>query len=306
MIKRALLIPIYFILSQLSLFADITWETSYKEALRKAKLEQKDVFAYFTGSDWCSICRVMSKEVFDKKDFTNEVQKKFILLKVDFLKKKPLPEVKQRINDTLARDYSVEGFPTIILMDDSGRAFAKTGYTGDNAEKYWLHITELLKTKQKRDGFLKEAKSLKGVEKARALGKALQAIGDAPKKYYDPIVEEILKADPQDESGYKKNVILKQKLAELEANVINLTEQKKNKEAQSLIDIFLEEYKPSGTDRQKAMLYRIYTYEKDSINFDQVEKYLDSIIEIDPKSEPAADAKGVKKQVNELRNAQKK
>jgi len=302
---RYFLILIFlFFISQA--YCEIKWQTDFKDALKIAKLEKKDVFAYFTGSDWCSFCKVMKKEVFEKTDFIDGIQKKFILLKIDFPKKKPLPIVQQQKNDNLAREYSIEGFPTILLLDSSGRCFAKTGYTGTSSKDYLLKVMESIKKKIERDRHLVAASKLKGVEKAAALGKAIEVVGDVPRLQYKAVIDEILKADPKDESGYKATLVLKQKLAALENQVVKLVESSKTLEAQKIISDFLSEFKPEGEAKQKAMLYRIYTYEKDSIDFDQVEKYLDSIIAISPKSESANDARGVKAQVQQLRQSSKK
>lgn len=281
------------------------WEVDLKEALKKADLEKKDVFAYFTGSDWCPLCKVLKKEVFDKEDFLEDLQKDFVLLKVDFPKKKPLAEVEQRKNDLLSRDYSIEGFPTVLLLDRSARAFAKTGYKDLPASEYRQHLNNLLKIKKERDELFKAAEALEGVDKARVLGKAMNLLGDIPKTQYAAIINDILKEDPEDKTGFKKTVVLKQKLAGLESQVIRLVEGSRVEEAQAAIKKFIEEFKPQGEERQKAMLYRIYTLEKDSIDVDEVEKYLDSIISVDPNTESANDARGVKEQVQSLRQSKK-
>ena len=293
---------VFFILS-LPLLSEVKWETDFNKAIKKASLEKKDVFAYFTGSDWCSLCKVLKKEVFDKDGFLEAVQKDFVILKIDFPKKKTLSDIEQQRNDKLAADYSVEGFPTVLLIDTASRVFAKTGYKGIPADEYQLHIKGMLKIKAERDKLFNSAVTLEGVEKAKALGKGLAVLGDVPKLQYNSIVEDILKADPDDKSGFKKTVVIKQKLAGLEEQVIRFVEGSKYKEARKAIEDFIKELSPTGEDKQKAMLYKIYTYEKNSIDFDEVEKYLDSIIAINPKTESAGDAQGVKDQVAELRKS---
>ena len=43
---------------------DLVWHTDIKEAMGLAKKEDKPLFLFFTGSDWCGWCIRLQKEVF--------------------------------------------------------------------------------------------------------------------------------------------------------------------------------------------------------------------------------------------------
>ncbi|PIZ06384.1 MAG: thiol-disulfide isomerase, partial [Flavobacteriales bacterium CG_4_10_14_0_8_um_filter_32_5] len=45
------------------------WLTDYKEALTKAKAENKLILMDFSGSDWCSNCIRLEKSVFQTEVF---------------------------------------------------------------------------------------------------------------------------------------------------------------------------------------------------------------------------------------------
>ena len=285
---------------------EVKWQTKMDVALKLAKAEGKDVFAFFTGSDWCNYCVVLHRKVFDKGDFLNNLEKKYVLLKIDFPQRKPLPKAEREINDKLSQDYSIEGFPTVLLLDTEGRAFAKTGFRDEGPDEYAKHLDTLAENKQKRDVALAKAAKLSGLDKAKALIEALNSIGGVPITQYKNIQDEIVKADPEDKTGYKKNTLIKQGLADLEMKIIRLIEFNKTSEAIKAIDDFIAEHKPAAEVKQKIMLYKVYTYTKDSTNLDKVDKLMDEIIAIDPNTEAAESARGIKKQVAEMRRTEEK
>lgn len=93
------------------LFADLNFE----DALKKAKAENKLIFIDCYTS-WCGPCKMMSKQVFTQKaigDFFNE---RFVNLKVDMEKGEGVD---------LQKRYSVNAFPTMMLLDGDGRIVYK-------------------------------------------------------------------------------------------------------------------------------------------------------------------------------------
>ena len=294
---------VLFLLAFTSVSAEVKWQTDMKVAQENAAKEGKDIFVYFTGSDWCSYCRVLHSKVFDKDNFLENLKKEYILLKIDFPQRNPLPEVEQMKNEKLSTDYSVEGFPTVLLMDKDGRAFAKTGFRDEGPAEYAKHLKTIAENKKTRDKNFKAAESLSGVAKAEALVKALSSLGDVPTLQYKNIQDQIIKADPDDKTAYQKDVLIKQKLIGLEETVVKFVESKKSAEAVKAIDGFLAKHSPLGEIKQKVMLMKIYTYEKDSTNLDEVDKLMDSIIAIEPKSETAGNAQSIKDQIVEMKKA---
>lgn len=96
------------------------WETNVETAIELAKAEGKSVMLEFTGSDWCPPCIMMQKKVFSKKEFVDTASEDFILVHLDFPKGDP--ELKKK-NDPYAKEYKIEGFPTIVLLDSEGKEF---------------------------------------------------------------------------------------------------------------------------------------------------------------------------------------
>ncbi|PIQ17180.1 MAG: thiol-disulfide isomerase [Flavobacteriales bacterium CG18_big_fil_WC_8_21_14_2_50_32_9] len=124
------------------------WLTDYKEALTKAKAENKLILMDFSGSDWCSNCIRLEKSVFQTEVFNTYAKDKFILLNVDFpmKSKNKLSKELTEQNAELAKKYNSEGqFPTVIIMDSDEKVLARTGYIEGGAEVYIKHLNDLLK-----------------------------------------------------------------------------------------------------------------------------------------------------------------
>ena len=101
------------------------WKTNYADALKQAKKENKKVFLNFTGSDWCPWCIKLKKEVFEKPEFSDFAKKNLVLVEVDFPRSTSLPKDLQKQNEKLQKEYSIEGFPTLILLDSNGKQLRK-------------------------------------------------------------------------------------------------------------------------------------------------------------------------------------
>ena len=125
--------------------AEPVWLTDLDEGIKVAKAEKKAILVDFTGSDWCGWCIRLKKEVFDQKEFA-AATKDFVLVELDYPQKKKQSAEEKAKNKALAEKFSIEGFPTIMLLDANGEPFAQTGYVAGGPAKYLSHLAELLKT----------------------------------------------------------------------------------------------------------------------------------------------------------------
>lgn len=112
------------------------WQTDYKKALAQARAKNKQVLLSFSGSDWCGWCIRLKKEAFDKPAFKNFADKNLVLVDVDFPRAKAQPDAVKKQNDSLQKQYRVEGFPTLVLLDSNGKILGKphVGYLEGGAE----------------------------------------------------------------------------------------------------------------------------------------------------------------------------
>ena len=117
------------------------WQTNYKQALAQAAKENKQVLLDFTGSDWCPPCIQMDREVLSKSQFENFASKNLVLVKLDYPRKKKLPPSETQQNDQLQQRYSIEGYPTYVLLDPRGKEIKRVvGYVdgGPSAFIKWI------------------------------------------------------------------------------------------------------------------------------------------------------------------------
>jgi protein disulfide-isomerase len=125
--------------------AEFKWETDLEVAKKRAKDENKEILADFTGSDWCGWCIKLKKEVFDQPEFQEYAKKHLVMLELDFPRKKELPAKEKEQNEKLSEEFKVEGFPTVLLINARGKEIGRTGYQEGGPAKYVEHLKELLK-----------------------------------------------------------------------------------------------------------------------------------------------------------------
>lgn len=108
----------------------LNWIPTYKEALKRAKKEDKPVLIYFKGSDWCGPCKIIERDLFGTKKFTDLAKSELIMLEVDIPRDMTIltPE-KLRDNLTVKQKYRVKKFPTLLFVNHRGRKIdVKSGY----------------------------------------------------------------------------------------------------------------------------------------------------------------------------------
>lgn len=123
-------------LISLSVHAEMKWVTSLPDALSQAQAEQKAVLVDFTGSDWCGWCISLRSEVFDRPEFARFAQENLIMVELDYPRSKPQsPELKSA-NEKLAQEFEVQGYPTVFILDATGKRLLQTGYQAGGASNY--------------------------------------------------------------------------------------------------------------------------------------------------------------------------
>lgn len=126
--------------------ADAGWLTDLPKAQEKAKAEKKLVLIDFTGSDWCPPCKNLHKTVLTAPEFLAFAKDNLVLVDIDFPNSKPQSAELKAANKELAKKFAVTGYPTVIVLDASGKElFKKVGYGGTPAKAY---VADLAKLKQ--------------------------------------------------------------------------------------------------------------------------------------------------------------
>lgn len=123
---------------------NLDWQDNLESALQKAKVENKAVLVNFTGSDWCIWCQRLSNEVFSKDEFKDYADENLILVRLDFPKNIEQSTETKMYNNQLAQRYNVQGFPTVLLFNPSGKLVLTTGYQQGGPITYINHLKSYL------------------------------------------------------------------------------------------------------------------------------------------------------------------
>jgi thioredoxin-related protein len=221
------------------------WLTDIDAAKKTAAESKKDLLIDFTGSDWCGWCIKLNDEVFKHDAFKAGVKDSFVLVEIDFPREKgKLSEDARKRNTELGEKYAVQGYPTILLCDAEGKPFAATGYEKGGPEKYVDHLNELRKNKSKRDEAFAKAAKASGVEKAKVLIAALDAMEldeNVVANFYGDITEQIRAADPKDETGFAKKAETGKRLEAFQKSLQEFGAKRDHEGALALVDKTLKE-----------------------------------------------------------------
>jgi thioredoxin-related protein len=221
------------------------WTSDFAAAKKQAAETKKDLLVDFTGSDWCGWCIKLNDEVFKHEPFKEGVKDTFVLVELDYPRdKSKLSEETQAQNKKLGEKYAVKGYPTILLCDAEGRPYAATGYQKGGPEDYVSHLNDLRKRKAARDEAFAEAEKAEGVEKAKALVSALEAmkLDDAMvAAFYSDIGEKIQAADPEDSTGYGKKAAAKKRMGDFQNSLQELASKQDMDGALALVDKTIKE-----------------------------------------------------------------
>jgi protein disulfide-isomerase len=134
------------VLSAAAVAGESGWLHDYEAAKKQAKAEDKPIFINFTGTDWCGWCIKLEKEVFSKKEFQEYAKDHLVLVEVDFPRKKEQSAELKAQNKKLDKQFKIEGYPTLFLLDAEGKKLSgDVGYRKGGPAAYVEHLKELLK-----------------------------------------------------------------------------------------------------------------------------------------------------------------
>ncbi|MCX6889139.1 MAG: thioredoxin family protein [Verrucomicrobia bacterium] len=126
------------LLATVTVRAELTWLSDLEEAKKVATKENKKLLVDFTGSDWCGYCIKLHKEVFDTPEF-EKFAKDFVLVELDFPKRKEQPAAEKTKNQAAQKKYSVNGFPTVLILTVGGKVLNRAeGYSPDSGPSAYL------------------------------------------------------------------------------------------------------------------------------------------------------------------------
>ena len=107
--------------------ADDDWLHEFNEAAAAAKQQGKDILIDFSGTDWCGPCQRLRRETLIQREFVELASRRFVLLDIDDLARKEMPNGRKERYKALQKRYGIQAFPTIVLATAEGLPYAATG-----------------------------------------------------------------------------------------------------------------------------------------------------------------------------------
>lgn len=103
----------------------LNWISNFETAKEIAETENKPILIFFTGSDWCGICKMLDKDLLSSDKFKKLANEKLVLYKADFPRRTDIVSAEQKqVNIILDKKYSKSrnkrSFPTIVLINANG------------------------------------------------------------------------------------------------------------------------------------------------------------------------------------------
>lgn len=124
------------------------WEDDMAKGAAAAQASGRFLLVNFSGSDWCGWCKRLDREVFSQREFKSYAASNLVCVVVDFPRFHNQTRAQKETNESLARKYGVQGFPTVLLLSPTGEVAARTGYQPGGAKAYVEHLQQLLTTYQ--------------------------------------------------------------------------------------------------------------------------------------------------------------
>ena len=277
---------------------DGIWTVNMDFAKKIAKEKDLKLLILFTGSDWCHWCKLLNEEVFSKDAFQQEVVKMFVPVKLDFPSAVKFPEAVRKSYEAEMKKYDVRGYPTVVLTDCDGNAFAVTGYQPGGEEAYLSSLKSSIQSKEELDAKaaeLKDGDAAAASELYNALEEYSARFKDAPcikeglKKYYDTCREK----NPEISRALEREETIKKRLDEIGEQYklgegYDPSEATPEKADQAAADYqaVIDSFKLEGEQKQEVLLKIALVYAMVQED-EKLQSFIDQAIEAAPESELA-------------------
>ena len=135
---KKILVIAFLTLTSMSMQAqeELTWHTDLSKATDISIKENKPMFLFFTGSDWCGWCIRLQKEVFKTPEFIKWAKENVVLVELDFPRKNEQTDAVKMQNAQLQQQLQVRGYPTVWFVSAAKTAEAKVNLTALGSTGY--------------------------------------------------------------------------------------------------------------------------------------------------------------------------
>jgi len=259
--------------------------SDYQDAKRLAKENASDIVVLVIGSDWNQPSRRYAT-AWNDAAFVSSLPPQTILLCWD-KQESPDEAAKACALKNKECPAAVRSIPGLALIDQDGRLVGSRNGAQELGDPSMLvrHIKSLVAIREQRDACWKRAEQIQGVKRAEALGQGLDIMGQrlGHAKAYDPVLQEIKKADPDDKSGYVGKYQFPG--ADLAPHVLSTYAQKKLfSEGENYLLQWHRNSRLDAEQRQHLHAARFCLYQNWPEKQAMVRKALEDLRDVDPKS----------------------
>jgi len=119
---KSLFFILFIAIASVSNAQEVDWLTDFEKAKKVSKKTKKPILMYFTGSDWCSPCKMLKKDFWEDPAFIKQ-SNDFVLLEIDVpFREDIISPAQKKKNKELQKKYNKEGaFPTLLALDANGK-----------------------------------------------------------------------------------------------------------------------------------------------------------------------------------------
>lgn len=272
--------PLLAVAAMVSTAFGVEWMTDLEAAKAKAKAEKKLILMDFTGSDWCTSCKIMRKKILDTPEFDAYAKEKFVCLEVDMPHTTPQPEKLQKQNGYLAEKYEVRVYPTIVVAAPDEQIVG--GFLGSvsNMAKMKYRLDLAWKAGKK---YRKSAKAT-GVDRAKCLCAVWQNIPMELRGNFQEMKQEIIKLDTKHETAMVDELKAEEQMKQYYEDV------RPAKDAKEFLAV-TSKYAPVVMPQNAEEIYRwhltmLEQCAKTVEDVKEIEKYSRKSMELDPTNTP--------------------
>ena len=221
-VRITLLLLLAFILCTAAC-ARVTWLDDLDEAQKQAEQSNRQILAIFTSKNANMLCSYLAKEITDSPVFTKEAGQHFVLVNLDFpADMHPGSAAPEDPKEALLLQYGIYQFPTILLLDSSGRSYASCDYGGEESLEWLAQLTALKTQLQERDELLKNA------VRETDIGKRLDAFVLAIDTFslwgiignYPELKNEVIRLDENNHAGLKAKYNVERAIGDISATYL--------------------------------------------------------------------------------------
>lgn len=228
---------------------EVKWTTDLKAAYKQARKTGKYVLISFTGSDWCTACNAQKQGAFNKPQFAEWVNKRFILVEINVPRNAKLVggEANLMKNQLVCDQFAITTFPTVFVVLGDGTIAGS--YSGARIlPQHAINELDKLLTIANQ---ISKAKKLQGAERAAALMKIFKSQPEHIRKINAPLMRLIAKADPDDTTGIQK---IYEPIRQMNALRVKLSKAKSHSAKLKVLIAAYKKAHPENKAKIKSML----------------------------------------------------